>query len=61
MASALASSPSSEGPVEAPVMTPTLKGRPASCSARAFAAMAVGMTLAAPAGVKPLKPMISSC
>ena len=45
--------------VDAPVMTPTLKSRPASCSTLAFSAMAVGMTLAAPAGVNPLKPMVS--
>jgi hypothetical protein len=47
--------------VEAPVMTPTLKSRPAACSAMAFSAMAEGITLAAPAGVNPLKPMFSSC
>ena len=58
MASARASSPSRESPVEAPVTTATLKGRPAVCSARARAASALGVTFAAPAAVKPLKPIV---
>jgi hypothetical protein len=39
----------------------TLNSRPASCSARARAASARGITLAAPAGVKPLKPIVAPC
>jgi hypothetical protein len=58
MAWALASAPSSDGPVEAPVSTPIWKSRPAACSSSAWQAIARGMALAAPAGVNPLKPTV---
>ena len=57
MASASARS-SSSSPVDAPVITRILNGRPARCSSRARAASARGTSLAAPAGVKPLKPTV---
>jgi hypothetical protein len=46
-------------PVEAPVMTPTLNGFPAVCSSLARSAMANGTAFGDPAGVKPLKPIVS--
>ena len=61
MASALASAPSSDGPVEAPVSTPIWKSRPAACSAVARSARAMGIALGEPAGVKPLKPTVCPC
>ena len=61
MASALASAPSSEGPVEAPVRTPIWNSRPAWCSAMARSAIASGIAFGAPAGVKPLKPTVWPC
>eukprot|EP01139_Manchomonas_bermudensis_P006748 Amastigsp_a178036_23.p3 type:complete len:130 gc:universal Amastigsp_a178036_23:1408-1797(+) len=59
IAFARASSPSIEGPVEAPVTTPILNGRPALCSATALRAMARGTALAAPAAVKAENPTTS--
>ena len=58
MASASASAPSSDAPVEAPVSTPILNGLPAACSSCALFANAAGTAFAAPAGVNPLKPTV---
>jgi len=61
MASARASEPSRLSPVDAPVTTAILNGRPAACSAFACSAMPTGTTFAAPAGVNPLKPTVWPC
>ena len=58
-ASARARTPSKDGPPDAPVMALILKALPAACSAFALSAIAVGIAFAAPAGVKPLKAMLS--
>ena len=60
MAFARANSPSNLSPVEAPVNIPILKGLPFLCSSSALRAIAPGTTFGHPAGVKPLKPTLSS-
>ena len=59
MALALVSSPSQESPVEAPVISPIWKGRPSACSFSAIRASAAVTAFGLPAGVNPLKPIIS--
>ena len=62
IASAFASAPSSDGPVDAPVSTPTLNGLPGGVFCfGAFCAIASGIAFGAPAGVKPLKPIVWPC